>query len=71
MKGICWKEGRWGWREYRINERVWGGIGEQLNGMGKQNKWENMGVSKGGGQRFAKIKPMNLLAYCKAHACQA
>ena len=33
----------------RINERVWGGIGEQLNGMGKQNKWENMGVSEGGG----------------------
>ena len=21
MKGKCWKESRWGWREYRINER--------------------------------------------------
>ena len=35
IKGICWKDSRWGWREYRIKEMVWGGVGEQLNGMGK------------------------------------
>jgi len=33
MKGKCWKKIRWGWRECRIKERVWGGVEKKLDGI--------------------------------------